>query len=127
MSYVLNVMDMIAPQTEFILGGSDYGRMDTVDIPKHVKARLVPAIKHPHTGKIYIGHRGDDHTDVMERHGFVDSNRRMQVKDWDSTIHTGYYDHVGKKFYTHHEVGFHASDLMTGLQRFKKYGSESQA
>jgi len=134
-SYILNTINMIGQgpiepkkkklKKEFILGGADYARTDTTDIPPHVKARLVPAIKHPQTGKIYLGKRGDDHSEVMERHGFVDSNRRLKVQGWDSTIHTGYYDHVGKRFYTHHEAGFHASDLMSGPQRFRKYGSES--
>jgi hypothetical protein len=124
MSYILNVMDMIAPQTEFILGGSDYGNTDTVDIPKEVKARLVPAVKHPKTGKIYLGRRGDSHKDVMTRHKL---GWRALGLSFNSIEHTGYYDHATKRYYSHREAGFHSTDLLTPLQRFKKYGSESQA
>jgi hypothetical protein len=52
MSYILHTLNMIGQgpadgsMSEFILGGSDYGKTDTSDIDRKTKARLVPAVKH---------------------------------------------------------------------------------
>jgi hypothetical protein len=117
MSIVLNLLN------EFVLGGTDYG------IDPRTKTRLVPAVKHPKTGRLYIGGRGEDHRDILDKYNLLADkdigSGREKSGAWSPAIHTGYYDHVTKQYFTHKEAGFHATDLMTGPQRFRKYGSES--
>lgn len=88
-------------------------------------ASLVPAIKHP-SGKVYVGWRGKAHIDI--RHKYADADGPLKGD-------AGYVDRRSGKF--HHKYGSEglgidstrlkpdvdSTDLMTPLQRMRKYGT----
>ena len=95
---------------------------------KEVFNRVVPAIRHPETGKIYKSPRGEDHNDITAKHeelkslGDLLSSRKIKSEKWNFNRDSGYYDPHAKEF---HPRQFDATELMTPHQRFRKYGSES--
>lgn len=95
---------------------------------KEVFNRVVPAIRHPETGKIYTSPRGEDHNDIIAKHeelkslGDLLSSRKIKSEKWNFNRDSGYYDPHTKEF---HQRQFDATELMTPHQRFRKYGSES--
>jgi hypothetical protein len=116
-SYVLDALYELSERT----GG----------LPDEVFNRVVPAIKHPETGKLYIGKRGEIHANILDRHNlrkeYFDDLRKFPLpQKWDSEVHMGFYDHKDKKFYSRKDTGYlDATDIMTPHQRFRRLGSES--
>lgn len=111
---------------------------------KPVRLRLLPAIKHP-SGKIRTGKRGEDHSEIREKH--MDEEGPMKGE-------AGFYDPKERKFLTRKEAAQHAprqgasgesteflthdereartarlrgrvdtTDTMSDIQRMRRYGT----
>ena len=84
---------------------------------------LVPAFKHPKTGKLYIGRRGDTHNDVIDSHpDEIHSSHRDNPDPYER----GFYNHKTHTFINKADSGLDSADLMTKLQRMRKLGLECQ-
>lgn len=81
---------------------------------------LIPAFKHPETGKLYIGRRGETHNDIIDKHGFGQAH-----KDYPNPYDRGFYNTRDKSFITKADSGLDSADLMTKAQRMRKLGVET--
>jgi hypothetical protein len=83
---------------------------------------LVPAFKHPVTGKLYIGRRGDTHNDIIDSHpDEIDPPHKDNPNPYDR----GFYNQKDKSFINKADSGLDSADLMTKMQRMRKLGVES--
>lgn len=110
---------------------------------KPVRLRLLPAIKHE-SGKLHIGKRGEDHSEIREKH--ADENGPLKGE-------AGFYDPLKKSFMSRKEAAQHAprpgssgestefltyderearkkrqeggdsTDRMSDMQRMRRYGT----
>lgn len=109
-----------------------------------VRLRLLPAIQHP-SGKIRTGKRGDDHSEIREKHsdeegpmkgeaGFYDPKERKFLSRKEAAQHAPRAGASGEstEFLTHDEREARANrlrgkvdttDTMSDLQRMRKYGT----
>jgi hypothetical protein len=101
------------------------------------RTRVVPAIKHP-SGKIYRGKRGEDHSEIRERHMNADG-KHLEGE-------AGFYDPKEKHFHSRSDMGGidstrmltpderdarmkrlaggrSSTDDMTNVGRMRKYGT----
>jgi hypothetical protein len=70
---------------------------------------LIPAFKHPETGKLYVGRRGDTHNDIIDRHaGEIDPIH----KDLFDSNDRGFYHTLNKTFVSKADSGLDSADLM---------------
>ena len=79
-----------------------------------LKSRALPAIKHPDTGKLLVGRRGETHEDIGDRHGLDDRQRDQRNR--------GFYDPLTRQYHTKAETGMDSADLMTPYQKMRKFG-----
>ena len=77
---------------------------EKVASPDELKARVVPALSHRETGKLFVGKRGELHLDIA-------------TPDDPSKYRSGYYDPVEKRFVSHEELPIDTTEIMTGMQR----------
>lgn len=108
-----------------------------------VRLRLLPAIKHP-SGKIHTGKRGEDHSEIREKHmdengplkgeaGFYDPKERAFMSRDEAAKHAPRAGASGEstEFLTHAERGERSeriqkrdsTDDMSDMQRMRKYGT----
>ena len=109
-----------------------------------VRLRLLPAIQHP-SGKIRTGKRGDDHSEIREKHsdeegpmkgeaGFYDPKERKFLSRKEAAQHAPRAGASGEstEFLSHDEREARANrlrgkvdttDTMSDLQRMRKYGT----
>jgi hypothetical protein len=101
--------------------------LDEIELSPETKARLVPAIKHPITGKLYTGRRGEIHPDILKRTDLPETWAGLDRVGYKRDIHSGYYDHTNKKFYSRDDIagGLDATELMSKWQRIKRFGYEA--
>jgi hypothetical protein len=120
-SHILQTLELIE-----IVSNADY-KADFAPrevVGSTVKARLLPAIKHPVTGKLHTGKRGDTHDDLMMSHlSSSEYDKHNDNYDYHDN-HTGYYDPHSRKFYASGRTEVDTTDLMTKSQRVRRYGSE---
>jgi hypothetical protein len=94
--------------------------------PDHVVRRLLPAVKHLKTGKVYTGRRGDQHYDIIVNHGLQSDYDDWTLHDKPNVLSFGFHDPKTKKFLSREESGvLYSSSLMSKIQRMRKYGTES--
>jgi hypothetical protein len=97
-------------------------------LPKEVEDRVVPAIKHPITGQIYRGKRGQTHEEVAAYHKIEPELNELQSRgEYHPLRHSGFYDPKTKEFHSRGDTGIDSTTFMTKAQRFRKYGTESIA
>jgi len=108
-----------------------------------IRLRLLPAIQHP-GGKIRTGKRGEDHSEIREKHadeegpmkgeaGFYDPKERKFLSRKEAAQHAPRAGASGEstEFLTHDErearakrqKGIDTTDTMSDLQRMRKYGT----
>jgi hypothetical protein len=85
-----------------------------ISLSDEVQSRLVPAIQHGATGKVYTGRRGGTHEDIWHKHNlYGPENKGIHHKE-------GFYDIRTKQFYHRHDVGLDSTDFMTKGQLRKQ-------
>ena len=77
------------------------------------KKYLRPAIQNIKTKEVYIGKPGETHEDVKDRHGIDYYYRNHNM---------GFYHTKTKEF--HPNSAIDSTDLMTKVQRMRKFGTE---
>jgi hypothetical protein len=70
---------------------------------------LYPAFRHPDTGKMYIGRRGETHNDIIDRH--ADEIDPIHKDKFDSNDR-GFYHSRTKTFISKADSGLDSADLM---------------
>ena len=128
MSYVLSTLAEI--EVPKILDNTEYSKHlfknfypgSTQYVDDDVKKRLRPAIKHPTTGKLYIGKRGDTHDDLMMKHLSRDDYEKYEDNHDYKDNHTGFHDRKTGDFYTSRYTAVDSTDLMTIRQKGLRFG-----
>jgi hypothetical protein len=92
-----------------------------------LKSRVLRALRHKKTGKLLIGRRGDSHFDIEDRWIPKDSYDFGSIPKPNKDYDRGYHDPLTKKFHHTTEVGFDTPDLMTKVQRMRKFSTESKS
>lgn len=118
-------------------------KMMREEAEKPVRLRLMPAIKHP-SGKLHIGKRGEDHSEIREKHatedgplkgeaGFYDPLKKSFMSRAEAAQHaprqgssgesTEFLTHAEKQERKERREGGDSTDRMSDLQRMRRYGT----
>jgi hypothetical protein len=93
------------------------------DTFKKVRGRIVPALRSKTTKKVHKGRRGEEHIDIANK---LHPGESQLASKTEKDYHIGYYDPKHKKFHGRYVHGYMVDtpDLMTRMQRIRRYGSE---
>jgi len=88
-----------------------------------VRSRIVPALRNKKTNEIHRGRRGEEHIDIANK--LHPGHSRLASKT-EKDYHIGFFDPKFKKFHGRHVHGYPVDtpDLMTRIQRIRRYGSD---
>ena len=93
-----------------------------IELDQKLKYRLIPAVIHPETGKMYTGKRGQIHGAIINQH---DIPHMMYPSVYQKN--TGYYDPLNKKYHSRKDLGgLDTSELASSRTfRIRNFGNES--
>jgi hypothetical protein len=125
-NYISHMRTTIGAYKAWIQGRKDRKKVNE-SVSKDIQDRLIPAIKYK--DKLFLGKRGDEHYDVIKRHKVYQIQQNDPENDdskyeFKHDIKLVFHDPKTKRTYTRYKAGVDTPDLMTPLQRFRKYGNE---